>query len=115
MDGHDDAPGPDTISEDGDEETICFYGDSNTDDIKCIPEMNNDSKESKRASYLFRSKKGRGYLFRSRRAPSYLFRSRRSSSGNGMVRNRKAKSYLFRSRRAPSYLFRSKKSPKLSV
>ena len=33
-----------TISEDGDEETICFYGDSYIDGIECIPEMNNDSK-----------------------------------------------------------------------
>ena len=32
------------FSEDKDEETICFYGESDIDDIECIPEMNNDSK-----------------------------------------------------------------------
>jgi len=108
-----------TTSETGDYgETICFYNESDDDDITCLPEIDDHDGVEKRANYLFRSKKG-SYLFRSRRAPSYLFRSKKAPSylfrsrrsPDEMLRDRKAQGYLFRSRRAPSYLFRSRKAP----
>jgi len=105
-----------------DEETICFYSESGDDDITCLPELENqDDKRSylfrsKKAGYLFRSRRAPSYLFRSRRAPSYLFRSRRSpdfakKAQGYLFRSRRAPSYLFRSRKAPSYLFRSRRAP----
>jgi len=105
-------------------DTICFYSESGDDDITCLPEVESQDDlekrnylfRSKKAGYLFRSRRAPSYLFRSRRAPSYLFRSRRSpdfakKAQGYLFRSRRAPSYLFRSRKAPSYLFRSKKAP----
>merc|ERR1712227_62470 len=107
----------DSDTEDG-EETICFYSESGDDDITCLPELeNHDDKRSylfrsKKAGYLFRSRRAPSYLFRSRRAPSYLFRSKKSDgkqSRSYFFRSRKAPGYLFRSRRSKGYLFRSRR------